>query len=284
MRECSKTRPDRDMVECLKSTCKRARKLILKTIHEAAAGHTGGSLSAVEILTALYFDVLRIDPADPDWPDRDRFILSKGHATPAYYATLAMRGFFPVEKLAEFDRIDSMLQGHPCMLRTPGVDMSAGSLGQGLSVGIGMCLGRDMRGQNFRAYVLMGDGECQEGQVWEAAMFAGVHAVRGLIAIVDYNKVQLTGRSADVLDLEPLEEKWRAFRWTVVRTDGNDIEQVLDALATAREHGQEGPVVVIADTVKGCGVSFMEGKSAWHGRAPDDAEFARAMAEIKERY
>ncbi len=246
------------------------------------AGHTGGSLSEVEILVTLYFRFLRIDPRRPDWAERDRFILSKGHASPGFYCTLACRGFFPEEKLAEFDAVDSMLQGHPCMLRTPGVDMSTGSLGQGLSAGAGMVLGRDQLEMQFLVYVLLGDGELQEGQVWEAAMFAGQRRLTGLVAIVDYNRVQLSGTVPNTLDLEPLADKWRAFGWQVLECDGHDVAELAGAIGQARQRSASGPVVLIAHTVKGKGVSFMEGKYQWHGRAPNEEERRQAVAEIEQ--
>lgn len=266
----------------LEGICRRLRQLIIETAAHAKVGHTGGSLSEVEILVALFFQIMRIDPQRPDWPQRDRFILSKGHASPGYYATLALRGYFPVEKLLEFDALDSMLQGHPCMWRTPGVDMSTGSLGQGLSAAEGMVLGRDRRGLDFKVYVLLGDGELQEGQVWEAAMFAGRHKLSGLVALVDYNKVQLSGTVPDTLDLEPLADKWVAFRWQVLECDGHDIAQVVRTIDRANQASASGPVVVLAHTTKGKGVSFMEGKYQWHGRAPNEEERQRALAEIEQ--
>lgn len=267
----------------LKDTCARIRRMIINTVADAGCGHTGGSLSEVEILVALYFDIMKIDPQRSDWPERDRFILSKGHASPGLYCTLAARGYFGEERLAEFDAIDSMLQGHPCMLRTPGVDMSTGSLGQGLSAGIGMALGRDQRGMDFHIHVLMGDGEQQEGQIWEAAMYAGQHKVRKLVGIVDYNKVQLAATVADTLDIDPLAPKWRAFGWQTLTCDGHDIADVVRILRQARELSLGGPVVVLAHTVKGKGVSFMEGKYQWHGRAPTDEERRHALADMDSR-
>jgi transketolase len=268
-------------VDALKDICRQLRVSIVNTAADAGVGHMGGSLSEVEILVALYFHLMRINPSRPTWPERDRFILSKGHASPGYYCTLALRGFFPAEKLAEFDAVDSMLQGHPCMLKTPGVDMSTGSLGQGLSAGIGMALGCDLLNQKFHVYVLLGDGELQEGQVWEAAMFAGRRKITGLTAIVDYNRVQLSESVPNVLDLEPLADKWKAFGWHVLECDGHDIAAVVDALETSRRDGATGPTVVIAHTVKGKGVSFMEGKFQWHGRAPNDEQRRDALAEIE---
>lgn len=269
-----------DEIQELKQICRYVRKMIINTIAEAGAGHTGGSLSEVEILVALYFRIMRIDPHRPDWPERDRFILSKGHSSPGLYCTLANRGYFKEELLESFDAINSPLQGHPCMLKTPGVDMSTGSLGQGLSVGIGMCLGRNRRKLGFDVFVLMGDGELQEGQLWEAAMYAGCHKLTGLVAIIDYNKVQLAGTVAETLDLEPLAEKWKAFGWEALECDGHDIAEVVETIELARDLSKKGPVVVIAHTVKGKGVSFMEGKCEWHAKAPNEQERQQALAEI----
>ena len=218
----------------LEQVCRHLRTSIINTVADAKAGHTGGSLSEVEILAALYFRILNIDPSRPDWPQRDRFILSKGHASPGYYCTLAYRGYFPEEKLTQFDAVDSMLQGHPCRLHTPGVDMSTGSLGQGISAAAGMILGRDYLAVQFQVYVLLGDGELQEGQVWEAAMFAGAHRLTGLVAIVDRNGVQLSGTVADTLSLEPLADKWKAFGWQVVECDGTRHRR-------GRQHAGTGP-------------------------------------------
>ncbi len=273
-----------DTVMCkteeLKEICRHIRKMIINTVSDAGAGHIGGSLSEVEILVAMYFKIMRINPENPKWPERDRFILSKGHASPGFYCVLAKRGYFKQEKLAEFNTIDSMLQGHPCMLKTPGVDMSTGSLGQGLSAGIGMALGRNQRGLDFYVYVLMGDGEIQEGQIWEAIMYAGFHKLTGLVGIVDYNKVQLTGPVGEVVDLEPLADKWKAFGWQVVECDGHNIADVVATIENAKGLSRSGPVVVIAHTVKGKGVSFMEGKYQWHGKAPNEQERQQALSEL----
>jgi transketolase len=267
------------LIASLRRQAARIRRVVLETVHHAGCGHTGGSLSAVEILTVLYFHALRVDPGDPEKLERDRYVQSKGHASPTYYAALAERGFFPIEELKTFDRVDSRLQGHPCMKRTPGVDFSTGSLGQGLSGAIGMALARDRLGLNFNVYCLLGDGECQEGQVWEAAMYAGVHKVKGLIAIVDYNRVQLADTVARTLDLEPFAQKWEAFGWATDECDGHDVGTLVGAIEQAKREAMHGPVVVLAHTVKGKGVSFMEGKYAWHGKAPDDEEFGQAMRE-----
>lgn len=270
-----------DKAEMLREQAKRIRRIVLETIHYAGCGHTGGSLSAVELVTALYFHVLNVDANDPQKADRDRYIQSKGHASPTYYAALVERGFLPAEELKTFDAIDSRLQAHPCMRRTPGVDFSTGSLGQGLSAAIGMALGRDRLGLAFHVFCMLGDGECQEGQIWEAAMYAGAHKVPGLIAIVDYNKVQLSESVLHVLDLEPFAEKWRAFGWHVIEIDGHDVVACAEALDQAKADSADGPIVLLAHTVKGKGVSFMEGQYQWHVRAPNDEEFEQAMAELE---
>jgi transketolase len=259
------------------------RRLILETTHRAGMGHTGGSLSEAEILIALYFRVLRnIDPAEPARPTRDRFILSKGHASVGYYAALAMRGYFPLSELETFDVLGTRLQAHPDMSLAPGVDFSTGSLGQGLSVGIGMALAsRDLPALgSFVTFVLLGDGELQEGQVWEAALYAGSAGLPRLVAIVDSNDVQLSSRTSDAVALEPLAAKWRDFGWRTFEVDGHDLDAVCAALGDARAFSSEGPAVVLARTVKGKGVSFMEGRWEWHGKAPNDAEFAAAMKEL----
>ena len=261
-----------------------ARKLIVRAVHRAGAGHLGGPLSATDLLVSLYFDALRIDPNQPDWPRRDRFILSKGHSSIALYAVLAMRGFFPIEELDTFDQIDSRLQGHPDMTKLPALEMSTGSLGQGLSPGVGMALGSRLRDLNFRTWVMLGDGEIQEGQIWEAAFTAARYELDTLIAILDSNGLPQFGwpeargfsrtRSID----EPA-AKFSAFGWHVVECDGHDHADIRAAFDRAiAHHGQ--PTLVLAHTVKGKGVSFMEGDFAWHAKVPTDAELARALAEL----
>jgi transketolase len=245
---------------------------------EAASGHPGGSLSAVELLTALYFNVLRHDPKNPAWPDRDRFIESKGHACPVLYAVLARRGYFPVEELKSFRRINSRLQGH-AHVGTPGVEMSAGSLGQGLSFGIGAALARRLDRRDYRVYVLLGDGECDEGEVWEAAMAAAHYKLEELTAIVDRNRIQNDRFTSQVMELEPVADKWRAFGWNVLEIDGHDFRQVLDALQWARAT-RGRPTAIIAHTVKGKGVSFMENNPEWHGKAPNKEQLAQALREL----
>jgi transketolase len=271
------TSPD---LPALRERARILRRHIVEMLHEAASGHPGGSLSAVEIVTALYFGgVLRYDASDPESPDRDRFILSKGHGVPVQYAALAEAGMLPVEELRTLRRIDSRLQGHPVLGTAPGIEASTGSLGQGLSIGVGMAWAGKLDGAAWRVYVLLGDGECQEGQVWEAAMAAGHHRFDNLIAIVDYNKFQLDGAIDDIVRLEPFAAKWQAMGWQTREIDGHDIGAVLDALHWAQRAG--GPACIIAHTVKGKGVSFMEGENAYHGVAPTDEELPRALAELE---
>lgn len=268
-------------IQELKGKAREIRRLILETTHHAGCGHTGGSLSEADILTALYFHIMNIDPREPRNPGRDRFILSKGHATPGFYTTLAHRGFFDTKELKTFDELGSILQGHPDMHKTPGVDISTGSLGQGLSLGIGMRLEGQRRNLPYRVFVLMGDGESQEGQVWEAALYAGARKVKNLIAITDYNKVQLAAPVDQTLSLDSLGDKWCAFGWTVLECDGHDMKGLVETLETACEKAEDGPVMILAHTIKGKGVSFMEGDFRWHGKAPDDKEFAAAMKELE---
>ena len=278
-------RPDR--VLDLKRKAVEVRRLILKSVQKAGAGHIGGPLSATDILVALYFDVLRVDPARPDWEDRDRFILSKGHASIALYAVLALRGYFPVEELATFDAINSRLQGHPDMTKLPGLDMSSGSLGVGISPGVGMALGARLKGKDFRTWVMLGDGEIQEGQVWEAAFVAARYQLDNLAAILDYNRLQQYGYSAEVaantrrprVSIEDPAAKFAAFGWKTLEIDGHDMEQILAACAEARTiRGR--PTIVVANTVKGKGVSFMENDYNWHAKVPSSAELDAALAEL----
>lgn len=267
-------------LRALRATATRLRRHIVEMLHEAASGHPGGSLSAVELVTALYFGgYLRYDPRRPDWPGRDRFILSKGHGVPVQYAAMAEAGFFEAGELRSLRRIDSRLQGHPVYGSPPGVEAATGSLGQGLSIGLGMALAARMDGEDRRVFVLLGDGECQEGQVWEAAMAAGHHRPANLFAMVDYNKYQLDGAIEDIIGLEPFADKWRAMGWKVREIDGHDIEAVCDGLDWALAEG--GPACIVAHTIKGKGVSFMEGENAYHGVAPSEEELARALAEFE---
>ncbi len=271
----------------LRETARETRRLIVRAIHGAQAGHLGGPFSAVDLLVALYFDVLRVDPARPDLPERDRFILSKGHSSIGLYTVLAQRGYFPIEELATFDAIDSRLQGHPDMTRLPGLDMSTGSLGQGLSPGVGMAIGAKRRGMDFRTYVMMGDGELQEGQVWEAAFVAARYELDNLVAIVDHNQLPQfswpnAGGSGKRLRQPDIAARWQGFGWRVQEVDGHDIRAVVSTLRQAHEGAPGIPTAVIAHTVKGKGVSFMEHQFAWHAKPPTDAELAAALLELDE--
>ncbi|HHV94477.1 MAG TPA: transketolase [Firmicutes bacterium] len=272
---------DQQRVRELEQIAKELRIAVLKMVYSAGSGHIGGSLSAADIVTALYFDKMRIKPEEPDWDDRDRFILSKGHAGPILYAALARRGYFPMEELSTLRKLGSRLSGHPACFKTPGVDMTSGSLGHGLSVGLGMRLAGRVKGKDYRVFVLLGDGEIQEGQVWEAAMAAAHFKVDNLVAVVDYNRVQLDGTVEEVMEVAPLADKWRSFGWQVLNMNGHNMADILPTLDEAIDRSKEGPVVVIADTVKGKGVSFMEGKSAWHGRCPTEEEYRQALAELE---
>jgi len=262
----------------LKATALDMRRAIVDMIYHARSGHPGSSLSAADIMTALYFDVLNIDPAHPSWNDRDRFVMSKGHGCPAWYAALALRGFFPVELLRTLRRFESILQGHP-VKKTPGIDMSTGSLGQGLSFGAGMALEAKLTGGAYHVFVLLGDGELNEGQVWEAAALASRFRLDNLTAIVDNNRLQMDGFSRDVMPMEPIDAKFAAFGWNVVRIDGHDMGRIVDALESAK-HAAGAPVCVVADTVKGKGVSYMENVRAWHGDVPDERQYEAAMREF----
>ena len=257
------------------------RKGIVTAVHAAKAGHPGGSLSAADIFTYLYFEELNIDPKDPKKPDRDRFILSKGHTAPGLYSALALRGYFPVEDLKTLRHLGSYLQGHPDMKHIPGVDMSSGSLGQGISAAVGMALSAKLSGDDYRVYTLLGDGEIQEGQVWEAAMFAGFRKLDNLVVIVDNNGLQIDGPVDQVCSPYPINEKFKAFNFHVVDlADGNDMDQIAAAFAEAR-NTKGMPTAIIAHTVKGKGVSFMENQVGWHGKAPNDEEYAIAMEDLK---
>jgi transketolase len=266
-------------LDALRERARIIRRHIVEMLHVAASGHPGGSLSAVEIVTALYFGgVLRYDAKQPDRENRDRFILSKGHGVPVQYAAMAEAGYFDVEELKTLRQVDSRLQGHPVLGSLPGIEASTGSLGQGLSIGLGMALAARLDGSAARVFVLLGDGECQEGQVWEAAMAAGHHRPDNLVAIVDYNKFQLDGPIEEIIGLEPFAAKWESMNWHVREIDGHDIGAVMDALEWATS--QDAPACIIAHTVKGKGVSFMEGDNAYHGVAPSDEELPRALAEL----
>jgi len=263
----------------LEKMAKQLRRHVITMIATAGSGHPGGSLSAADIVTALYFKVMRHDPNNLQWPDRDRFILSKGHAAPILYAALAECGYFPVEELSTLRKLGSRLQGHTDRTLTPGVEMSAGSLGQGLSYGIGIALAGKLDKRDYHVYVLLGDGECEEGQIWEAAMLAPHFQTDNLTAIVDHNGLQLDGRCCDIMGIEPLADKWRAFNWHVIEIDGHDIKQVLQALKEAREIKGK-PTAIIAHTVKGKGVSFMENNVDFHGKAPNAQQTEQALKEL----
>lgn len=261
------------------AACK-VRMGIIEGTHGAKAGHPGGSLSAADMFTYLYFSEMNIDPANPKWEDRDRFVLSKGHTAPGLYATLANRGFFPVEDLPTLRHIDSYLQGHPNMNTVPGVDMSTGSLGQGISCACGMALGAKHQGKSFRVYTLLGDGEIQEGQVWEACMFAAHYKLDNLCVIVDNNRLQIDGAVDKVMSPYPIDEKLKAFGFHVVVIDGHDFDQIEAAMNTARAtKGQ--PTAIVMKTTKGKDVSYMENNAGWHGKAPNDAEYEAAMSELR---
>ncbi|MDD6201421.1 MAG: transketolase [Lachnospiraceae bacterium] len=258
------------------------RKGIIASTHSAKSGHPGGSLSAADIFTFLYFEEMNIDPANPFMPDRDRFVLSKGHTAPGLYAAMAYRGYFPPEELITLRKVGSKLQGHPCMQELPGIDMSTGSLGQGVSAAVGMALAAKMDNQDYRVYTLLGDGEIQEGQVWEAAMFASHKELDNLLVIVDNNGLQIDGDIAEVCSPYPIDQKFEAFGFHVINIDGNDFDQIRSACKEARTIKGK-PTAIIAKTVKGKGVSFMEGEAGWHGKAPNDEQYEAAMKELENR-
>ena len=261
-------------------TAARARLLAMEMVHTAASGHIGGSLSALDLLTELYFDHMRVDPADAKNPDRDRFVLSKGHCTPALYATLALKGYFPVEDCKLFRSIQGHYSGHPDMVHVNGVDMSTGSLGQGISAAVGMALAGKLDRKDYRVYALLGDGEIAEGQVWEAAMSAAKYHLDNLCAIVDVNGLQIDGKTADVMPSEPLDAKFAAFNWNVLKVDGHDFAAIKAALDEAGAC-KGSPTVILARTTKGKGVSFMENDAGWHGKAPNDEQYALAKADVE---
>lgn len=263
----------------LKQTAVEVRKGIVTATHAAKSGHPGGSLSATEIFTYLYFEEMNIDPKNPKMEDRDRFVLSKGHTAPGLYSALANRGYFPVKDLETLRHTGSYLQGHPDMKHIPGVDMSSGSLGQGISAAVGMALSAKLDNADYRTYTLLGDGEIQEGQVWEAAMFAGARKLDNLVVIVDNNGLQIDGDIADVCSPYPIAEKFKAFNFNVMEIDAHDFDQIADAFKKAR--ATKGmPTAIIAKSIKGKGVSFMENQASWHGSAPNDEQYAQAMADL----
>lgn len=265
----------------LQKMANEVRKGIVTGVHAAKAGHPGGSLSAADLFTYLYFEEMNVDPKNPQDPDRDRFVLSKGHTAPGLYATLAHKGYFPVEDLVTLRHIGSHLQGHPCMQHTPGLDMSSGSLGQGISAAVGMALSAKLRNKSYRVYTLLGDGEIQEGQVWEAAMFAGARKLDNLVVIVDNNGLQIDGKIEDVCSPYPIDKKFEAFNFHVINVaDGNDFDQLDAAFKEAREV-KGMPVAIVMKTVKGKGVSFMENQVSWHGSAPNDEQCEQALNELE---
>ena len=267
-------------VQKLRLTAAKLRSLAMEEVHTAASGHIGGSLSVADILTVLYFEAMKVDPKDPKNPDRDRLVLSKGHTTPALYAALALRGYFPQEELKLFRSIKGHFSGHPDMVHVPGVDMSTGSLGQGISAAVGMALAGQMDRKDHRIYAVLGDGEVEEGQVWEAAMAAAKYHLDNLCAVVDVNGLQIDGKTADVMPSEPLDKKFEAFNWNVIQVDGHDIAAVAAAFEAAKK-GKGKPTVILARTVKGKGVSFMEGDAGWHGKAPNAEQYEKAHAELE---
>lgn len=255
------------------------RKYIIEEVFSAKSGHPGGSLSCTDIFTVLYFDEMRVDVKNPAWADRDRFVLSKGHCAPALYATLAVKGFFPEKDLYTFRNIDSYLEGHPSMRYVPGVDMSTGSLGQGVSAAVGMALAGKIDKKDYRVYSILGDGELEEGQVWEAAMAGAHYKLDNLTAFIDYNGLQIDGNITDVMNPEPIADKFAAFGWNVICIDGHDLEQIKDAIEQAKTVKGK-PTAVVCRTVKGKGVSFMENQYGWHGTAPNQEQRDQAIAEL----
>jgi transketolase len=268
-----------DVIQSLVEKAKKMRREIIKMIYNAQSGHPGGSLSAIDIITALYFKVMNIRPAEPNWEDRDRFILSKGHACPALYAVLAEKSFYDYEETKTLRAIDSKLQGHPDMKKLPGLDATSGSLGQGLSLGLGMALVGKLDKKAYKIYVMLGDGETQEGQVWEAAMAAAKYKLDNLIVFVDKNNLQVDGFVNNIMPIDPLADKWQAFNWDVQEIDGHNMQEILEAIANTNKT-RNRPHVIIANTIKGKGVSYMENVAVWHGKAPNDEEFNLAMQQL----
>ncbi len=270
---------DQEVIARLEKKAKEIRRDIISMTAAAGSGHPGGSLSAADIVTALYFQIMRLDPERPDWPDRDRFVLSKGHAAPVLYSALAERGFFRTSELLTLRKLGSRLQGHPDMKSLPGVEMSTGSLGQGLAVANGMALAGKLDNRDYRVFVLMGDGENQEGMIWEAAMAAAHYKLDNLTAFLDHNGLQIDGPVREVMSVEPVADKWKAFGWDVQVIDGHDLSQIINAVEKAKEV-KGRPQMIVAETVKGKGVSFMENNVDWHGRAPNPQETEKALAEL----
>ncbi len=270
---------DATLIKELKRKALEIRKWVVESVYRAGSGHPGGSLSIADILACLYFHEMRHNPKNPKWEDRDRLVLSKGHAAPALYAALALAGYFPVEELYNLRKMGHFLQGHPSMI-TPGVDMSTGSLGQGLSVGVGMALAARLDKRDYRVFVILGDGEVQEGQIWEAANAASHFRLNNLIAILDRNRLQIDGPTEEIMHDEPLASRWKAFGWDVIEIDGHDIEEILNVFHEIKHN--EKPTIIIAHTIKGKGVSFMEGTLSFHGKAPTHEQYIRAMSELEQ--
>ena len=268
-----------DRYEDLRKIAAKLRIEVIKMLKEAKSGHPGGSLSACEIITTLYFKEMNIDSTNPNWPERDRFVLSKGHGAPILYAALAEKGYFPKEELMKLRKIDSMLQGHPDMKGTPGVDMTTGSLGQGLAAANGMALAGKLDNKKYRVYALLGDGEVQEGIIWEAAMLAAHYKLDNLTVFLDHNGLQIDGLNREVMNIEPIDEKFKAFGWHVINIDGHNFQEIIDAIEEAK-NTKGKPTIIIAKTVKGKGVSFMENKYEWHGKAPSEEEAVKALDEL----
>jgi transketolase len=273
-------RPDKGTIKRLKKTANELRIDVIEMIYKAQSGHPGGSLSAADIITALYFHFMKIDPANPLWPDRDRFIMSKGHACPIWYAALSKHGFFDRDELWKLRRIDGILQGHPDMNKTPGIDMTTGSLGNGLGAGVGMALSARYLKKDYQTYVMIGCSEHNEGVLWEAALSASKFKLDNITVIVDYNKLQLDGYNEEILPIEPIVDKWVSFGFYAQRTSGHDMEAIIDAIQNALSK-KSMPSVIIADTIKGKGISYMEDVCGWHGKAPDRDQYQKAMAELK---
>jgi transketolase len=266
-------------VQRLREMAQQVRFHVVDMVHHVQSGHIGGSFSAAEVMTALYFDIMNIDPANPKWPDRDRLLMSKGHACPVLYACLALRGFYPIEELHTLRQFESRLQGHP-VIKTPGVDMTTGSLGIGFGISVGMAIECKMSGKDYNVYAMLGDGELNEGVVWEAASAANKFHLDNLVAIVDCNNLQNDGAAETIMPMEPIDRKFEAFNWEVRRINGHDMRQVLETLEEARDF-RGGPFCIVADTVKGKGVDFMENQRGWHGSAPNDQQYAEAVSQIR---
>lgn len=269
-----------EKIEDLQNTANKIRRKVLEMVYKAQSGHLGGSLSVVEIISVLYFSEMKIDPENPNWPERDRLVPSKGHCAPSVYVALALKGIVEPEALYDLRQIGCILQGHPCMHKVPGIDISTGSLGHGLSIGLGMALGAKLKKIDFNVYVLLGDGELDEGQNWEAAMAAAKYSLTNLIAIVDRNRVQLDGPTKDIMPLEPLAEKWKAFNWKTKVIDGHNIAEIIGGIQWAKQNSGS-PSVIIANTTKGKGVSFMEDSHEWHGKPPSPEEYEKAKKELE---